>query len=209
MPSRLVQLVELRKPTGPAMNADLTFSEQVTAVLPSLRAFAISLTGNTDYADDLVQETFARAWAHADRFERGTNLNAWMLTILRNQFHSDQRKRRREVEDADGVFAAKLSTYPEQQTHLEYEDFRAALARVPAKQRQALLLVGAQELSYEEAAAICNVPAGTIKSRVNRARCKLAELLHLRGDAEFGPDSVTKAVIAAESRLASPEYTWS
>ena len=80
------------------------------AAVPSLRAFAISLTGNFDRADDLVQDTLVRALANIDRFERGTNLNAWLFTILRNLFHSEWRKMKREVEDIDGAYAARLST---------------------------------------------------------------------------------------------------
>jgi RNA polymerase sigma-70 factor (ECF subfamily) len=180
------------------MRIEGTLRDRMLAAVSSLRAFAISLTGNLDRADDLVQETLLRAWANIDRFERGTNLEAWLFTILRNLFHSEYRKRRREVEDADGAFAAKLRTQPDQQDHLDYEDFLTALAKLPPDQREALLLVGAQGMSYEEAAEVCNVPVGTIKSRVNRARSKLAELLDLDSDTEIGPDSVTKAALAAE-----------
>jgi RNA polymerase sigma factor (sigma-70 family) len=96
--------------------------DQILAALPSLRAFATSLTGNRDRADDLVQDAILRAWANIDRFERGTNLNAWLFTILRNQFHSEYRKRKREVEDADGSYAARLKTHPDQQSRLAFED---------------------------------------------------------------------------------------
>jgi RNA polymerase sigma-70 factor, ECF subfamily len=180
------------------MRVEGTLRDQMLVAVPSLRAFAISLTGNLDRANDLVQETLLRAWANLDRFERGTNLEAWLFTILRNLFHSEYRKRRREVEDADGAFAAKLRTQPDQQTHLDYEDFLTALAKLPPDQREALLLVGAQGMSYEEAAEVCNVPVGTIKSRVNRARNRLAELLDINSEAEIGPDSVLKAALAAE-----------
>ncbi len=104
--------------------------DQMLAVVPNLRAFAISLTGNRDRADDLVQDTIVRAWASIDRFERGSNLEAWLFTILRNLFHSEYRKRKREVEDPDGSYAARLKTHPDQQTRLDYEDFRTALAKV-------------------------------------------------------------------------------
>jgi RNA polymerase sigma-70 factor (ECF subfamily) len=172
--------------------------DQILAAIPSLRAFATSLTGNRDRADDLVQDAILRAWANLDRFERGTNLNAWLFTILRNQFHSEYRKRKREVEDADGSYAARLKTHPDQQSRLDFEDFRAALATLPLDQREALLLVGAQGMSYEDAAAVCQVAVGTVKSRVNRARSKLAYLLDLTGEAELGPDDVTKAALAAD-----------
>ncbi len=175
-----------------------TLRDQMLAAVPSLRAFANFLTGNRDRADDLVQDTLVRAWANIFRFERGTNLEAWLFTILRNRFHSEYRKRKREVEDPDGSYAARLKTYPDQQAHLDYEDFRTALAKLHPDQREALLLVGARGMSYEEAAEVCNVPVGTIKSRVNRARSRLTELLDLTSEAEIGPDSVTKAAVAAE-----------
>jgi RNA polymerase sigma-70 factor (ECF subfamily) len=167
------------------------------AAVPSLRAFAISLTGHLDQADDLVQETIVRALSNIDRFQPGTNLQAWMFTILRNQFHTAYRKRRREVEDADGLMAARLSTIPEQGGHLDFEDFRTALAKLSAEQREALLLVGAEGFSYEEAAVICNTKLGTIKSRVNRARARLAELLGYDGVADIGPDRGVQAALQA------------
>jgi RNA polymerase sigma-70 factor (ECF subfamily) len=166
------------------------------AAVPSLRAFAISLTNDFNRADDLVQDTLVRALAHIDRFERGTNLNAWLFTILRNLFHSDYRKRRREVDDPEGVYAGRLRAHPEQQSHLDFEDFRGALAKLPPDQREALLLVGAEGLSYEDAANICGVAVGTIKSRVNRARSRLAQILQLDSGDEIGPDGVTKAVLS-------------
>ncbi len=165
------------------------------AALPHLRAFAISLTGSLDRADDLVQETLLRALSNLDRFERGTNLQAWMFTILRNLFHSEYRKRRREVDDPEGAYAGRLKAHPEQQSHLDFEDFRGALAKLPPDQREALLLVGAEGMSYEDAAAICQVAVGTIKSRVNRARARLAQILQLDEGDEIGPDGVTKAVL--------------
>ena len=172
--------------------------DELLAALPSLRAFAISFTNIRDRADDLVQETILRAWANIDKFEPGTNLNAWLFTILRNLFHSDYRKRKHEVEDADGAYAARLKTHPDQQSHLDFEDFRTALATLPRDQREALLFIGAHGLSYEEAAQVCNVAVGTVKSRVNRARLKLAYLLDLTSEAELGPDNVTKAALAAD-----------
>jgi RNA polymerase sigma-70 factor (ECF subfamily) len=179
------------------MPVEDTLRDQMLAAVPKLRAFAISLTGNRDRADDLVQDTLVRAWANIDKFERGTNLEAWLFTILRNRFHSEYRSRRREVEDANGSYAARLSTRPAQQAHLDYEDFLTALAKVPPDQREALLLVGAQGMSYEEAAQVTGVALGTIKSRVNRARSRLAELLDIDSEADIGPDDLTKAAIAA------------
>src|SRR5215213_11695801 len=155
------------------MKPAFNMREALLGAVPSLRAFGISLTGDVDRADDLVQDTLLRALANVDRFEPGTNLNAWLFTILRNLFHSEYRKQRREVEDADGSYAARLKTHPEQQAHLDFDDFRSALSKLSADHREALLLVGAEGLSYEEAAAVCGVAVGTIKSRVNRARARL------------------------------------
>ena len=156
--------------------------------VPSLRAFAISLCGNVDRADDLVQEALLRAWGNLDSFEPGTNMPAWLFTILRNLFRSEYRKRRREVEDADGSYAKTLKAQPAQNAHLEFEEFRVALDKLPQDQREALILVGASGFSYEDAAAICGCAVGTIKSRVNRARSKLSSLLYVDGAEDFGPD---------------------
>jgi len=118
--------------------------EAMMDAIPHLRAFAISLTGNVDQADDLVQETLARGLANIDRFAPGTSMRAWLFTILRNQFHTAYRKRRREVEDPDGIMAARLSTAPAQGGHLDLEDLKTALAKLPYEQREALLLVAAE-----------------------------------------------------------------
>jgi RNA polymerase sigma-70 factor (ECF subfamily) len=174
--------------------------EAMLGAVPSLRAFAISLSGNIDRADDLVQETLLRAIANIDSFQPGTNMSAWMFTILRNLFRSEYRKRRREVEDTDGSYAESLKSHPEQNSRLEFQEFRAALAKLPPDQREALILVGASGFSYEEAAAICDCAVGTIKSRVNRARTRLAGLLSIEGSEDFGPDQSTRAIMAAGGR---------
>src|SRR4029078_7592547 len=135
--------------------------DEMLACVPSLRAFAISLSGNGDRADDLVQETLLRALANIDSFQQGSNMPAWLFTILRNLFRSDYRKRRREVEDTDGSYAKKLKTQPAQKSHREVEEFRAALDKLPQDQREALILVGASGFSYEDAAAICGCAVGT------------------------------------------------
>jgi len=174
-----------------------TVREAMLSAVPSLRAFAISLSGNVDRADDLVQETLLRAMANIDSFQPGTNMSAWLFTILRNLFRSEYRKRRREVEDADGSYAESLKSQPEQHGRVEFEEFRTALAKLPPDQREALLLVGASGFSYEEAAAICECAVGTIKSRVNRARTRLAELLAIDSADDFGPDQPTRAIMSA------------
>jgi RNA polymerase sigma-70 factor (ECF subfamily) len=176
-----------------------TMREAMLGAVPRLRAFAISLCGNVDKADDLVQETLVRALSHLDQFEPGTNMPAWLFTILRNLFRSDYRKRRREVEDDDGSYADSLKSQPEQSGRLEFEELPEALAKLPADQREALILVGASGLSYEEAAQICGCPIGTIKSRVNRARGRLAELLSIESVDDIGPDQTTRAVLINEA----------
>src|SRR3712207_5644485 len=136
--------------------------QDLFAALPHLRAFAISLTGDVDRADDLVQEAVLRGLSHLHQFRRGTNFQGWMFTILRNQFHSNYRKRRREVEDADGLYAAKVAIPPEQGAHLDFSDFRGALNKLSPEQREALLLIGAEGLTYEETAEICGTKVGKI-----------------------------------------------
>ena len=142
--------------TSPQLKSDLL------AAIPKLRAFAVSLCGNPDRADDLVQETLVKAWSH--------------------------RKRRREVADSEGLIAARLASAPTQNGHMDFLDFRAALQKLPADQREALVLIGASGLSYEEAAGICHCAVGTMKSRVNRARHRLIELLSIGSSSDFVSD---------------------
>jgi RNA polymerase sigma-70 factor, ECF subfamily len=175
--------------------------EAMLAAVPRLRAFAISLSGKGDRADDLVQETLMRAVANINSFQPGTNMSAWLFTILRNLFRSEYRKRRREVEDADGSYADSLKSSPAQHGRVEFEEFRAALAKLPSDQGEALLLVGASGFSYGEAATICETAVGTIKSRVNRARTRLSGLLAIDGADTFGPDHTTRAVLTARGRV--------
>src|SRR5499425_2844472 len=170
--------------------------EAMLEAVPSLRAFAISLCGNVDRADDLVQEALLRAWANMDSFQPGTNMAAWLFTILRNLFRSEYRKRRREVEDVEGKYADNMKSQPDQEGRIELQEFRTALAQLPSDQREALILVGASGFSYEEAADICECAVGTIKSRVNRARTRLAELMAIDSIDDLGPDRATRAVLA-------------
>ncbi|MDR3375661.1 MAG: sigma-70 family RNA polymerase sigma factor [Ancalomicrobiaceae bacterium] len=156
--------------------------------LPALRAFAISLAGSLDRADDLVQETLMKAWAAHASFTPGTSLRAWLFTIMRNTFFSQFRKLQREVQDVDGAHAASVVSHPTQHGHLDMADFQTALKRLPDDQREALILIGASGFSYEEAAEICGCAVGTIKSRVNRARQRLMTLLAVDGASDYGPD---------------------
>ena len=149
--------------------------------LPSLRAFAISLTRNSSAADDLVQETILRAWSSFESFVPGTILRAWLFTILRNVFYSDLRKHRREVQDSDGIYAARLSQKPDHDGHLAMRDFQRAFETLIDEQREVLMLIGVLGFSYEEAAVTIGCALGTVKSRVNRGRARLAEHLELQG----------------------------
>jgi RNA polymerase sigma-70 factor (ECF subfamily) len=172
------------------------FRDGLIEAIPSLRAFAFSLIGRPDRADDLVQETLTKAWAHHESFTPGTKLKAWLYTILRNEFYSQMRKKGREVEDVDGAYSRNLAVHPEQYGHLDMGDMNRALSGLPADQREALILVAASGFSYEEAAEICGVAVGTIKSRVNRARNRLAEVLDVSGETEYGPEPAAEAAIA-------------
>jgi RNA polymerase sigma-70 factor (ECF subfamily) len=152
--------------------------KQFIDAIPALRAFARSLCGNAVRADDLVQEALAKALTKIHSFQEGSNAQAWLITILRNQYFSEGRKRRREVEDGDGHFAATLVTPGRQQDNLEVKDLMSALQMIADEKREALLLVTASGYSYEEAAEIMGTKPGTVKSRVSRARAELEELMN-------------------------------
>ena len=152
--------------------------KELLTYLPNLRAFAISLCGNIDQADDLVQEALLKAWDHLPSFQEGTNMRAWLFTILRNTFLSELRRRQGELSlDADIAIAIRLGSAAEQHGWMEGRDFLKALAHLNPEQRETIILVGAEGFSYEEVAEICGCAVGTVKSRVNRARMRLAELL--------------------------------
>ena len=180
-------------------STDHSFKRDLLAALPNLRAFAVSLTGRHHVADDLVQDTIMKAWAKQDHFEPGTNMKAWLFTILRNEFYSQMRKRGREVQDSDGIMTARLAVHPSQHGQLDLKDFRAALEKLPEDQREAIILIGASGFSYEEAAEICDCAIGTIKSRVSRARTRLQEILQISGESDFGPDSIAAQVMGSSA----------
>lgn len=173
--------------------------------LPALRAFAISLCGDVATADDLVQDTIIKAWTNIDKFQAGTNMRAWLFTILRNTFFSMKRKRKREVADPDGVHAAKLYERPAHDGRLAFSDFHRAFCALSPEHREVLILAGASGFSYEDVAQMTGVAVGTVKSRVNRARARLCELLGLRPgeDPISGADADTRAVLAASGTQAA------
>ena len=171
--------------------------DELVEHLPALRAFALSLTRNGSLADDMVQDALVKAWSNIEKFQAGTNMRAWLFTILRNTFYSHYRKRRREVEDVDGDMSANLAQKPDHDGRLQMRDFNVAFAKLNDEQQEALVLVGAGGFSYEEAAETCGVAVGTIKSRVNRARARLAELLDMNEDEALEvTDRVTMGVVS-------------
>jgi RNA polymerase sigma-70 factor (ECF subfamily) len=173
---------------------DAAFQSALVAIIPQLRAFARSLCRNATEAEDLAQEAVARAWVNRGRFEMGTNIKAWAFMILRNQFYSDKRRSWRNVPLDPDVAAQTLVAVDSPSGNLELDELRRALSMIPDEQREALILIGAGGLSYEEASEICGVAIGTMKSRVSRARDRLA-LIYATGqivaDGELPADAMT------------------
>lgn len=172
--------------------------DELVMHLPAMRAFAISLTRDLTAADDLVQDTIVKAWSNFDKFTLDSNMRAWLFTILRNTFYSDRRKRRREVMDPDGTHAARLFEKPAHDGRLAMTDFLGAFHKLSPEHREVLVLVGASGFSYEEAASMTGVAVGTVKSRANRARLRLCQMLGLQAgeDLVADMDGATKAVMS-------------
>lgn len=175
-----------------------TMHDVILSEVPALRAFARSLTRNVVSADDLVQDTLVKAISNIEKFQEGTNVRAWLFTIQRNIFYSQKRKAARETEDPDGDLAGQLAVKPDHDGRLEMAEFHRAFEQLKAEQREALTLIGAMGFSYEEAAEMCGVATGTMKSRVGRARKELAVLMKI-DETGVGnlTDRQTSAVIAA------------
>ena len=156
---------------------DHEFKQHLAGVASHLRAFARSLCGDADRADDLAQETMMRAWAARDRFAAGTNFKAWTFTILRNHFYSEARRSRFHGEYDEIAAERILCTPASQEDAVALADVMRALKAIPENYREALILVAAGNLSYEEVAEICNIALGTVKSRVCRARAMLTQVI--------------------------------
>lgn len=169
--------------------------DQVMEFFPAMRSFAFSLTSDRSLAEDVLQEAVIKAWTHFDKYESGTNLKAWLLKIVRNTFYSEVRRPRRETVEMveDGPMAASVK--PAHDGVLELRDVRRALQKLGVEHREALLLVGAFGFPYAEVAEMCDVPVGTIKSRVLRARRQLSEELERVQDAEM-TDPRTRSVLS-------------
>ena len=181
------------------MGLDPSSQAALLGAVPGLRAFAVSLCGSADRSDDLVQETLVRGIANIDSFTPGTNMAAWLTTILRNCFLNECRHRSHETEDPKGSYVDTLTSQPAQEGHLQLAEFRAALLKLPIEQREALILIGGEGRSYDDAAEICRCAVGTVKSRTNRARARLAELLSVESADDLGPDRAIHAALCADN----------
>jgi RNA polymerase sigma-70 factor (ECF subfamily) len=167
-----------RPPPRPETPSRTTgFDAELVKLQPNMRAFARSLCGNHATADDLVQGTILSALANSTSYLPGSNMRAWLFTILRNTYFSQLRKRRREVEDANGKYTEALATEPTQDDIVDLHDTMRAVSRLSRGHRQVLMMVGRDGLTYDEAALDSGCAVGTIKSRTHRARGRLADLL--------------------------------
>ena len=182
------------------------FADGLLAEVPRLRAFARSMARDPDRADDLVQETLAKAWAHRSKFKEGTNLRAWLFTILRNTYFGELRSRRREVSDSNGHHAAQLSSQPAQLHYLELQSVAQAFDGMTVGQREALFLVGVSGLTYGEAAEIADCAIGTIKSRAFRARQILLRKLGARAHQFPSPPPPARSVRLQPCNAATATY---
>lgn len=190
---------------------DGEFKTLLAGVIPHLRAYGRSLSGNPDLADDLTQDTMVKAWASRDRFERGTSIKAWTFVILRNTFLSQMRRNKFRGDYDELAVERTLSTPASQEEASEMADLQRALMELPQDQREALILVGAGGLSYEEAASICDCALGTMKSRVSRARGALEEIMtrgqfsQKRADAPPASEAMDAIMDSVETIAASRE----
>ena len=157
---------------------------EIAALIPALRAFARTLVRNPYDADDLVQETLTKGIANSHRFQPGTSLKSWLFTILRNTFYTSVKIAGREHPGTAGCVSEVCTFMPGQEWAVRGVELRAALERLPAEQREVLVMIGVLGISYEEAAQICGCAVGTIKSRLNRARNRMLDFL----DAEEAAD---------------------
>jgi RNA polymerase sigma-70 factor (ECF subfamily) len=151
--------------------------DDIVALLPDLRAFARFMCREREAADDLVQNTVVAALDKQSQFTPGTNLKAWMFTIMRNRFYSDLRTQRRRPSGVDTNSAAPLAAVDNPEAAIAMKELSSALWQLSAQAREALVLVGAGGFSYEEASRLCGCTVGTLKVRVSRARKQLAKLL--------------------------------
>ena len=192
--------------TATTIPADKDFMGELTALIPHPRAFAHSLCRNAVEADDLAQDALLRAWNNRASYQPGTNMKAWTFMILRNQFYSDKRRSWRSTQLDPETAERTLVAVSNPMATLELDEVRRALAMLPDDQREALILIGAGGLSYEEVADICGSAIGTIKSRVSRARDRLALILAEGSydQDEILPSSAMSTLMNTLDRLCAP-----
>jgi RNA polymerase sigma-70 factor (ECF subfamily) len=184
---------------------DALFKTGLVALIPHLRAFARTLTGDATAADDLAQDAMMKAWDARASFEMGTNMKAWTFMILRNQFYSEKRRSWRQSQLDQEAAERTLVAIDDPAAPVALDELRLGLAMLPSEQREALVLVGAGGFAYEEAAEICNCAVGTVKSRVSRARRALQAILD-RGDYDRDGAAAGEAmgsILAQAERLSS------
>ncbi len=162
---------------GHTLDAEHQLRQAIIALLPDLRGFARFLVRDRAAADDLVQDALVRALSALEQFEPGTNLKAWLFTIVRNTFYEGARRRKRETIVMQGQRPNGGSERPEAEARAAVRDLDSLIWTLPPLMREALILIGAQEMTYEEAARVCAVPVGTIKARVSRARTALSDAM--------------------------------
>jgi RNA polymerase sigma-70 factor (ECF subfamily) len=177
----------LLPPAADQPHRDGAFKKELVAAIPKLRAYALALTRSSAEADDLVQESLLRAWKFRNGYQPGGALQAWLCKILRNTYYTSIRARWSLVQDVDGQHAMQLACEPEQEWRVKHLELIKAMGQLTELLRESLLLVVGQGLSYEEAAEVASCPVGTMKSRVNRGRERLAELM---GDMPEPPANV-------------------
>lgn len=183
---------------------DAAFKTLLHEAIPHMRAFARGLTQDATAADDLAQDALLRAWDRRAQFRANTNFKAWVMTIVRNQFYSDKRRSWRQVQLDDDHARETLPAAVDQDDVMALDDVRRALSELSEEHREALILVGAGGYAYQEAAEICGCAVGTMKSRVNRARARLLEVLKAGPKIGRGDDGVS-AVDALDSLLGDLE----
>jgi RNA polymerase sigma-70 factor (ECF subfamily) len=181
------------------------FKRELVALIPHLRAFARTLTGDATSADDLAQDAMMKAWDARNSYQMGTNMKAWTFMILRNQFYSEKRRSWRQTQLDPEVAERTLVATDDPEAPVALDELRLGLAMLPAEQREALILVGAGGFAYEEAAAICDCAVGTVKSRVSRARRALQALLETGAYDRDGRSAseAMSSILADAQRLSS------
>lgn len=187
----------------PPSTDDEAFKSELIALIPHLRAFARTLTGDPTAADDLAQDAMMKAWDARASYQMGTNMKAWTFMILRNQFYSEKRRSWRQSQLDQEAAERTLVAVDDPEAPVALDELRLALASLPEEQREALILVGAGGFAYEEAAEICNCAVGTVKSRVSRARRALQQTLEQGGYARDGraAGEAMRSILADADRL--------